>query len=158
MSYIDTDIAIIGAGQALQGWAAPRELAGDFKVVLVEQEELLVSSAEEIPVEPHDLHADDLVLAEGLYRFEQAVDVPVTRVEWSWAGLRTFASDRTPVAGFDGTAENFFWPAGQGGYGIQTAPALSHLAGQSIRRATLPSNYRRWFRLFRRTGFAAEHH
>ncbi len=101
---------------------------------------LFVSPAEEIPVEPHDAYVDDMVLAEGLYRFEQAVDVPVTRVERSWAGLRTFAPDRTPVAGFDGTAENFFWLAGQGGYGIQTAPALSHLAGQLIRRATLPGD------------------
>ena len=79
-----------------------------------------------------------MVLAEGLYRFEQAVDVPVTRVERSWAGLRSFAPDRTPVAGFDAATENFFWLAGQGGYGIQTAPALSRLAGQSIRRANPP--------------------
>lgn len=99
---------------------------------------LFVSPAEEIAVEPQDAYVDDMVLAEGLYRFEQAVDVPVTRVERSWAGLRTFAPDRTPVAGFDTTAENFFWLAGHGGYGIQTAPALSHLAGQSIRRASLP--------------------
>ena len=62
--------------------------------------------------------------------------MPVTHVERSWAGLRTFAPDRTPVAGFDSTADGFFWLAGQGGYGIQTAPALSRLAGQLIRRAT----------------------
>jgi len=54
--------------------------------------------------------------------------VPVTRVERTWAGLRTFAPDRTPVVGFDPAAEGFFWLAGQGGYGIQTAPALSRLA------------------------------
>lgn len=101
---------------------------------------LFVSPAEEIPVEPHDAFVDDMVLAEGLDRFEQAVDVPVTRVERSWAGLRTFAPDRTPVAGFDGTTENFFWLAGQGGYGIQTAPALSRFAGQSIRHAIPPDD------------------
>jgi D-arginine dehydrogenase len=97
---------------------------------------LLVSPSEEIPVEPHDAYVDDMVLAEGLYRFEQAMDIPVTRVERSWAGLRTFAPDRTPVAGFDKTAENFFWLAGQGGYGMQTSPALSRLAGQLIMRAS----------------------
>jgi D-arginine dehydrogenase len=97
---------------------------------------LLVSPAEEIPVEPHDAFVDDMVLAEGLYRFEQAIDYPVTRVERSWAGLRSFAPDRTPVAGFDPAAENFFWLAGQGGYGIQTSPALSRLAGRLIRRAS----------------------
>lgn len=94
---------------------------------------LFVSPCDETPVEPHDAFADDMVLAEGLYRYEQAVTVPVTRVEHSWAGLRTFAPDRTPVAGFDHSAEGFFWLAGQGGYGIQTSPALSALAAALIR-------------------------
>ena len=98
---------------------------------------LQVSPDDEDPVEAHDAFVDDMVLAEGLYRFEQAMDFPVTRVETSWAGLRSFAPDRTPVAGFDPTAEGFFWLAGQGGYGIQTAPALSHLAGQLIRCASI---------------------
>lgn len=92
-----------------------------------------VSPAEEDPVEPHDAYPDDMVLAEGLYRFEQAVTIPVTRLERSWAGLRTFAPDRTPVVGFDRTADGFFWLAGQGGYGIQTGPALSGLAGRLVR-------------------------
>ncbi|SEL42967.1 D-arginine dehydrogenase [Roseovarius azorensis] len=93
---------------------------------------LMVSPADEDPVAPHDAWADDMVLAEGLYRFEQAVSVPVTRVEHSWAGLRTFAPDRTPVAGFDPGADGFFWLAGQGGYGVQTAPALSRLTAALI--------------------------
>ncbi|MBA3448161.1 MAG: FAD-binding oxidoreductase, partial [Pseudaminobacter sp.] len=101
---------------------------------------LLVSPADEDPVEPHDAFVDDMVLAEGLHRFEQAMVFPVTHVERSWAGLRTFAPDRTPVAGFDSAAGGFFWLAGQGGYGIQTAPALSRLAGQMIRRASLPTD------------------
>jgi D-arginine dehydrogenase len=100
---------------------------------------LLVSPADEDPVEPHDAFADDMVLAEGLHRFEQAITVPVTHVERSWAGLRTFAPDRTPVAGFDGSSDGFFWLAGQGGYGIQTSPALSRLTGQLIRQAALPA-------------------
>ena len=85
---------------------------------------LQVSPDDEDPVEAHDAFVDDMVLAEGLYRFEQAMDFPVTRVEASWAGLRSFAPDRTPVAGFDRTAEGFFWLAGQGGYGIQTVARL----------------------------------
>jgi D-arginine dehydrogenase len=56
----------------------------------------------------------------------------VTRVERSWAGLRSFVPDRTPVAGFAPDAEGFFWLAGQGGYGIQTAPALSRLAADLV--------------------------
>jgi D-arginine dehydrogenase len=94
---------------------------------------LFVSPCDETPVEPHDAFVDDMILAEGLYRYEQAVTTPVTRVESSWAGLRTFAPDRTPVAGFDRKADGFFWLAGQGGYGIQTAPALSALAAALIR-------------------------
>jgi D-arginine dehydrogenase len=93
---------------------------------------LMVSPADEDSVEPHDAWPDDMVLAEGLDRYERAVTVPVTRVERSWAGLRTFAPDRTPVVGIDPAAEGFFWLAGQGGYGIQTAPALSRLAGDLL--------------------------
>lgn len=93
---------------------------------------LMVSPAEEEPVEAQDAFPDDMVLAEGLDRFERMTTMQVTRVERSWAGLRTFAPDRTPVAGFDPRAEGFFWLAGQGGYGIQTAPALSALAADLI--------------------------
>lgn len=134
-------IAVVPAPEGLDigGWPLVADTAEGW-YFKPEAGKLFISPAEEIPVEPHDAFVDDMVMAEGLYRFEQAVDVPVTRVERSWAGLRTFAPDRTPVAGYDSTAENFFWLAGQGGYGIQTAPALSHLAGQSIRRASLPDD------------------
>lgn len=88
---------------------------------------LLVSPADEDPVDPHDAWPDDMVLAEGLDRYEQAVTVPLTRPTHSWAGLRSFTPDRTPVVGFDPTSDGFFWLAGQGGYGVQTAPALAAL-------------------------------
>jgi D-arginine dehydrogenase len=93
---------------------------------------LMVSPADEDPVDPHDAWVDDMVLAEGLYRFEQAVTVPVARVEHSWAGLRTFAPDRSPVVGFDPGQAGFFWLAGQGGYGVQTAPALASLTASLV--------------------------
>ena len=90
---------------------------------------LIVSPAEEDPVEaPHDAWADDMVLAEGLARYEDHVTEPVTRLLASWAGLRTFAPDRVPVIGFAPSDPGFFWLAGQGGYGFQTAPAASRLA------------------------------
>ena len=57
---------------------------------------------------------------------------PIRRIESRWAGLRCFAADETPVAGFDPRAPGFFWLAGQGGYGIQTAPALAALAAAAI--------------------------
>lgn len=93
---------------------------------------LLISPADEDPVEPHDVWADDLVVAEGIARAEAWLDFEVTRVERTWAGLRTFAPDRTLVAGFEPEAEGFFWLAGQGGYGIQTAPAMSRIAAALV--------------------------
>lgn len=89
---------------------------------------LMVSPADEDPVEPHDAWPDDMVIAEGLHRYEQAVTMPITRPSHSWAGLRSFTPDRTPAVGFDPSAEGFFWLAGQGGYGVQTAPALAEIS------------------------------
>ena len=86
---------------------------------------LLVSPAEEDPSEPHDAWADDMVIAEGLARYEAMVTEPVTRVETTWAGLRTFAPDRLMVIGPDPGLPGFFWCAGQGGFGMQTSPAAS---------------------------------
>lgn len=99
---------------------------------------LLVSPAEAEPVEPHDAFADDMTLAEGIARFEEAIDIPVTRLEGSWGGLRSFVPDGNPVCGYDDEAEGFFWLIGQGGYGIQTSPALGDLAAALIRRMPVP--------------------
>jgi len=92
----------------------------------------LVSPAEEDPVEAMDAWADDMVLAEGLARYQDFVTEEVTRVESSWAGLRSFAPDRTPVVGFAPNVEGFFWLAGQGGYGVQTSPAMSAFAADLL--------------------------
>lgn len=93
---------------------------------------LIVSPAEEDLMAPHDAWADDLVLAEGLARYEEMVTEPVTRLLASWAGLRTFAPDRVLVIGPDVREPAFFWLAGQGGYGFQTCPAASRLAADLI--------------------------
>ena len=66
----------------------------------------------------------------------------ITRLKARWAGLRTFAPDRTPVVGFSAEREGFFWLAGQGGYGIQTAPALSRAAAALILESPLPEGLR----------------
>lgn len=88
---------------------------------------LMISPADEDPVDPQDAWPDDLVLAEGLHRFEQMVDVPLVRPIHTWAGLRSFVADRSPVCGFDPDAKGFYWLAAQGGYGVQTSPALAEL-------------------------------
>lgn len=93
---------------------------------------LIVSPAEEHLMTPHDAFADDMVLAEGLARYEEMMTEPVTRMLANWAGLRTFAPDRVPVIGFDMAEPAFFWLAGQGGYGFQSAPAASQLAADLL--------------------------
>lgn len=93
---------------------------------------LIVSPADEDPSAPMDAWADDMVLAEGLARYEELVTEPVTRIEANWAGLRTFSPDRQLTIGYDAAEPSFFWHAGQGGYGFQTAPAASRLAADLI--------------------------
>ncbi len=94
---------------------------------------LLVSPADATPVDPHDAYADDMTLAEGIDRFQQAVNYEITRVERTWGGLRSFAPDGNPVVGYDQAHDGFFWLIGQGGYGIQSSPALSRLAAALVR-------------------------
>ena len=103
---------------------------------------LIVSPGEEDPVEPHDAYTDDMVLAEGLARYEANVTEPVTRLLSSWAGLRTFAPDRTLVLGPDVRDASFIWCAGQGGYGMQSSPAASQLLADLISGAPpeIPAN------------------
>jgi len=93
---------------------------------------LIVSPSEEDPMEPHDAWADDMVLAEGLARYEEMVTEPVTRIISNWAGLRTFSPDRSLVIGRDPREPSFVWIGGQGGYGFQTSAAASQLAADLI--------------------------
>jgi glycine/D-amino acid oxidase-like deaminating enzyme len=93
---------------------------------------LIVSPADEDPTTPHDAHADDMILAEGLARYQEVMAEPVTRMLSNWAGLRTFAPDRTLVLGRAVDQPDFIWCAGQGGYGFQTAPAASHLLADLV--------------------------
>jgi D-arginine dehydrogenase len=97
---------------------------------------LLVSPADETPVEPSDVQPEDLDVAIAVDRLERATRVIVNNVRRKWAGLRSFAPDRSPVIGFDRALPAFFWLAGQGGYGIQTAPAAAGLAAALVRGDT----------------------
>jgi D-arginine dehydrogenase len=90
---------------------------------------LMVSPADETPSDPCDAQADELDIAYAIDAFEQATTETVRRVAHRWAGLRTFAPDRIPVVGADPREPAFIWVAGQGGYGIQTAPALGQAVG-----------------------------
>ena len=88
---------------------------------------LLVSPADETPSEPCDAKAEELDVALALERVAEATTVAPRSVRRAWAGLRTFAPDRVPVAGEDPEAPGFFWLVGQGGAGIKTSPALARV-------------------------------
>ncbi|HET7709065.1 MAG TPA: FAD-dependent oxidoreductase [Sphingomicrobium sp.] len=98
-----------------------------------------LSPHDEIASEPGDAAPDEIDVATAIARFEAVVDWPIEAVERRWAGLRSFAPDRAPIYGFDGRAPAFFWCVGQGGFGIQTAPAAAKLAAALLLRE-LPSH------------------
>ena len=98
-----------------------------------------VCPLDETPVDPCDAAPEEIDVAEAIDRFEKAVDWPVEAVERKWAGLRTFAPDGRMKFGFDPDVPDFFWCVGQGGMGIQTAPAASLLCASLIRGQPLPA-------------------
>lgn len=100
---------------------------------------LLLSPADETPSPPTDAQPEELDVAIAVDRVEQATTLSIRHVRHRWAGLRSFVPDRSPVAGFDPDAPGFFWLAAQGGYGIQTGPALSRLAA-ALARSSTPSD------------------
>ena len=91
-----------------------------------------LSPHDETPDVAHDVRPDEMDMAVVIDRFERATHFKVLRVERSWAGLRTFAPDRRPVLGWDGAVSGLFWCAGQGGFGIQTAPAVADLCARIL--------------------------
>lgn len=103
---------------------------------------LLISPADEEPSAPGDAYADDLAIATAVERIQAALELDVQRVHRTWAGLRTFAPDRDPVIGYDAEVSGFFWCAGQGGYGIQSAPACAQLAAALARHEPIPEAIR----------------
>lgn len=93
---------------------------------------LLLSPADATPVPPQDVQPEIEDVAGVIERFMEVTTVEVERPGETWAGLRSFVADGNPVVGYADAAEGFFWLAGQGGYGIQTAPALGELAAALI--------------------------
>ena len=100
-------------------------IAGDFYFKPEAGGRLWLSPHDETPDTAHDVQPEEIDVAIAIDRFEHVVDWRVARVERRWAGLRSFAPDRRPVYGFDARMPGFFWFAGQGGFGIQTAPAAA---------------------------------
>jgi D-arginine dehydrogenase len=101
---------------------------------------LLLSPADETPSEACDAQPEELDVAVAIDRVEGATTLEVRQVRGKWAGLRSFVADRCPVVGFDAVCSGFFWLAGQGGYGIQTSPAMGRLAAALVQGLAPPSD------------------
>lgn len=126
-------------GINVAGWPAVIDVDEEF-YFKPDAGRLLLSPADETPDVPRDAYPEDLDVAIAVDRVQAALDLDVQRVSHSWAGLRTFSKDRAPVIGFDGDVPGLFWCAGQGGYGIQTAPALARFAAALARGETVPAD------------------
>lgn len=103
---------------------------------------ILLTPADETPSPPCDAQPDEMDVALAIDRFESFTTMRVRRVAHKWAGLRSFARDRTPVVGFDPAAAGFFWLAGQGGYGMQTSSAMARTAAALVRGEDVPADIR----------------
>ena len=102
--------------------------------------QMLLSPANEDPMDPCDVAPEELDVALAVDRYEALTTETVKRINHRWAGLRSFVADKSPVAGFDPHTEGFFWLAGQGGYGIQMAPALARAAAALVLGRALPAD------------------
>ena len=130
------------AGVDVSGWpmVADVDEAWYFKP---DAGQLLGSPANADPVAPHDVQPEELDIALGIHRIEEATTLRIARPTATWAGLRSFVPDGEIVIGFDDACAGFFWLAGQGGYGIQSAAGASALAASLVMGAPLPDELAR---------------
>jgi D-arginine dehydrogenase len=130
-------IIVVDAPAGAASWPFAHSVAGDF-YLLPEAGRLLVSPVDEVTDDPCDARPDDYDVALAADRLEHYTTIEVKRIVHRWAGLRTFTHDRVPTAGFAADAPGFFWLAGQGGYGFQTAPAMAGIAEALIAGSAWP--------------------
>ena len=129
---------------------APEDVAIDHFPLVVDIDEefymkpdagrLLISPANEDPMCPCDVQPEEMDVALCIDRIEKAFDIEVRQIRNQWAGLRSFVADKSPVVGFSAKADGFFWLAGQGGYGIQSSPALARYAAVAALGNEMPQD------------------
>ncbi len=107
-------------------------VGGEFYFKGESEGRVWLSPHDETPVDPHDAAPEEIDVAIAIDRMQSVVDWPIAAVERKWAGLRSFAPDRIPVFGADPHQPGFVWCAGQGGFGIQTAPAIAALLAAEL--------------------------
>lgn len=116
------------AGLAIADWPFTKTAGDEGFYILPDAGRLLASPMDVTPSPPCDAAAEDYDVALAAWRVEEATTLTVGRIATRWAGLRTFTPNKVPTAGFATDAPGFFWLAGQGGYGLQTAPAMAQAA------------------------------
>ena len=124
----------------MRGWPFTKTVGEGFYLLPEGRGQLLASSMDQTPSEPCDAATEELDIAVAADRVEQATTLAIRRITHSWAGLRSFAPDELPVIGHAGGAPGFVWCAGQGGYGFQTAPALSRIAQSAVLGLPFPED------------------
>jgi D-arginine dehydrogenase len=129
----------VPTGLAIDAWPLTIGVSEDF-YFKPDAGRILGSLADETPSPPCDILPDELAVATAADRIQNVADLPIRHIAHKWAGLRSFVADRTPVVGFDPAADGFFWLAGQGGYGIQTSPAMGRTAAALVAGGDLPAD------------------
>ncbi|UNK81411.1 FAD-binding oxidoreductase [Sphingopyxis granuli] len=115
-------------GTPIADWPFLKTVQDDGFYMLPDAGRLLVSPMDVTPSAPCDVQPEDYEMALAAWRIEEATTLSVGRIALKWAGLRSFVADKVPTAGFAPDAPGFFWLAGQGGYGLQTSPAMAMAA------------------------------
>jgi len=105
---------------------------GDELYFAPESGRLFASPMDEVPSDPTDAQPDEYEVALAAHRMAERTTVEVKQIHSKWAGLRSFTPDHHPAAGFAPDAEGFFWLAGQGGFGLQTSPAMAAIVESRI--------------------------
>lgn len=126
------------AGLAIDDWPFCKAAVDDF-YMLPESGRLMASPVDEVPSDPVDAQPEEYDLALAAWKVGEYTTLDVPRIAHKWAGLRSFVRDRVPTAGFAPDATGFFWLAGQGGYGLQTAPAMAGIVESLIVQTPWPA-------------------
>jgi D-arginine dehydrogenase len=129
----------LGGPAELASWPMVSDI-GDRFYFKPDGPRLLVSPADETPSPPCDARPEELDVAVALERVNTYTTLGLRHVASAWAGLRTFAPDHSPVVGARAGHPGFVFFAGQGGYGIQMAPALARSGAALVLDGELPSD------------------
>jgi D-arginine dehydrogenase len=130
---------IVDAPAGLQVSALPAvDFFGSEAYIKPDAGLLMASPGDATPTAPQDARPEEMDIAILADWIERETLIPVRRIRHSWAGLRSFVPDEAPVVGFDADVADFFWLAGQGGYGIMMAPVLAQVTAAICSGKTLP--------------------